>query len=330
MAFMRALVVAAMTLVTAAWSGAVLAGPLDAVVAVRAEIPTDARTAGVLGTERRGSGIVIDDDGLVVTIGYLILEANQVEIELSDSRVLPAGGVGLRLRYRVRFAAASDQSADRADRSGRFRGASGEVASPGGQRRCRGARDAGLRRIAPGFRRLLGVSAARRDLHHAALSQLWRCRVDRTRDGRLLGIGSLLVGDAIEENNLPGNMFVPIEALKPIMDELLTHGRAQGPTRPWLGIYGAETRRHVYVNRVAPEGPAAAAGLLEDDLIVAVQGRTVGSLDEFYRAVWSLGDAGVEVPLTILRDGALVTLPISSGDRYDYLKLPPESLSLAP
>ena len=138
-----------------------------------------------------------------------------------------------------------------------------------------------------------------------------------------MGIGSLFVGDALEEANLPGNMFVPIDALKPILAELLTHGRAQGPVRPWLGIYGSEQRQRVFVNRVAPDGPAAAAGVLVDDLIVAVKDQPVQSLDDFYRAIWALGEAGIEVPLTVLRGAALVTLQVRSGDRYDYLKLHP-------
>ena len=114
-----------------------------------------------------------------------------------------------------------------------------------------------------------------------------------------------------------------IDALKPILAELIAHGRAQGPTRPWLGVYAEELRGRLFVNRVAPEGPAAAAGLARDDVILAVKGAPVHGLGDFYRKVWALGDAGVSVPLTVLGSRGVVELAIPSGDRYDYLKLNP-------
>ncbi|MEM7222178.1 MAG: S1C family serine protease [Pseudomonadota bacterium] len=320
MTFRKALLALCLIVLLAPWPG--WAAPLDAIVAVRAEIPGDARTAGVLGVERRGSGVIIDDDGLVVTIGYLILEADQVEIELSDKRVLPAEvlaydydtGFGL-LRPQVNPGIAPlalGDSTGLADQT-QVLVVSADKAEPAMPAYVVSRRDfAGYWEYllpdaiftAPPYRNYGGAGLI-------------------GRGGELLGIGSLFVGDAIADSTLPGNMFVPIEALKPILAELVDHGRAQGPVRPWLGIYGAEERSRVFVNRVAPEGPAAAAGLLVDDLIVAVEDQPVGTLDDFYRAVWSLGEAGVTVPLTLLRGADLVTVEIRSGDRYDYLKLHP-------
>ena len=299
-----------------------LAGPLDAIVGVRAEIPSDARTAEVLGVERRGSGVIIGEDGLVVTIGYLILEADQVEIELGDKRVLPAEilaydydtGFGL-LRPQINPGIAPialGDSSSLADKDQVL------VAGFDAEEPVMPAYVVSRRDFAGYWEYLLPeaifTSPPYRNYGGAGLLG---------RGGELLGIGSLLVGDAVADTNLPGNMFVPIEALKPILAELLAHGRAQGPVRPWLGIYGAEQYQRVFVSRVAPEGPAAAAGVLVNDLIVAVEDEPVRSLDDFYRAVWALGEAGVEVPLTVLRGADLVTLGVRSGDRYDYLKLHP-------
>ena len=120
---------------------------------------------------------------------------------------------------------------------------------------------------------------------------------------------------------MPGNMFVPIDALRPILAELLERGRASKPARPWLGVYAEELRGRVIVNRVASYGPAAAAGVETDDIILAVKGAPVSSLADFYRQMWRLGDAGVEVPLTVLRGAGLTEITVTSGDRYDYLRL---------
>ena len=320
MRFKKAILALCLMLLLAPWPS--LAAPLDAIVGVRAEIPSDARTAGVLGTERQGSGVIIGADGLVVTIGYLILEAEQVEIELSDKRVLPAEvlaydydtGFGL-LRPQVNPGIAPLALGD-------SRGLTDKdqvlIAGFDRQEPAMPAYVVSRRDFAGYWEYLLPdaifTSPPYRNYGGAGLIG---------RGGQLLGIGSLFVGDALEDANLPGNMFVPIEELKPILSELIAHGRAQGPVRPWLGIYGAVQRQRVFVNRVAPDGPAAAAGVLVDDLIVAVEGRPVQSLDDFYRAIWALGEAGVEVPLTVQRGASLVTLQVRSGDRYDYLKLHP-------
>ncbi|MCH6587472.1 MAG: serine protease, partial [Proteobacteria bacterium] len=142
------------------------------------------------------------------------------------------------------------------------------------------------------------------------------------RDGRLLGIGSLIVGDAAgPERPLPGNMFVPIDALEPIFEELLENGRSRAPPRPWLGLYSEDLRGRVFVNRVAPGGPAARAGIAAHDIIVAVGGEPVRDMADFYRKLWALGPAGVAVPLTVLTAEGIKETTIESADRYDFLKL---------
>ena len=302
---------------------AALAGPLDSVVGVRAEVPADARTAGVLGTEREGSGVVIDDSGLVLTIGYLIMESTSAEIVLGDDRTVPAdvvaydydSGFGL-LRpispIQIDPILLGD-SKPLTERSQVL------VASFGGSDAAIPAYVVSRRDFAGYWEYLLPnaifTAPPHRRFGGAALIG---------PDGRLLGIGSLLVGDAGDaEEPLPGNMFVPIDALKPIMADLLTLGRAGAPARPWLGLYSEEHRGRVFVNRVAPEGPAAAAGIAMDDLIVEVAGRPVEGLADFYRKIWAIGEAGVDIPLTVLTGAGLKSVSVRSGDRYDYLKLDP-------
>ncbi len=299
------------------------ADPLDAVVGVRAVIPKDAHTAEVLGTERAGSGVVIAADGLVLTIGYLILEAISAEIVLPDERVVPAEvvaydyatGFGL-LRALSPLAAAPielGRSAGLTERDEVL------VAGFGGPQPVIGAVVVSRRDFAGYWEYLLPDAIFTTPPHRAFGGSALI-----GRDGRLLGIGSLIVGDAAEPDQpLPGNMFVPIDALKPILDDLLAHGRSRIPPRPWLGLYSEDLRGRVFVNRVAPDGPAARAGIAEHDIIVAVNGEPVRGIADFYRKLWALGRAGVEVPLTLLTAEGIAQVAVQSADRYDYLKIKP-------
>jgi len=297
------------------------ANPLEAVVGVRATVPSDARTADTLGTERQGSGVVIDDDGLVLTIGYLIMESDTVELSLADGRTIPAevaaydydSGFGL-LRPLARLGTAPavlGESGTLEERTPVL------VASFGGGAATTAAFVVSRREFAGYWEYLLDDAIFTTPPHSefggAALFD---------RHGTLLGIGSLIVGDAAGGSDpLPGNMFVPIDILKPILSDLVAHGRAAAPSRPWLGVYTEEHRGRLFVRRVAPEGPAARAGLAENDLIVAVAGAAVGGQADFYRKLWALGEAGIAVPLTLLRQGGLTEITVTSGNRYNYLKL---------
>ncbi len=313
----------ALAVVAAAAPGAAAAraGPLDAVVGVRCEIAPDAFTAGVLGTEREGSGVVIGEDGLVLTIGYLILEAMSAEIVLSGERVVPAEvvaydyatGFGL-LRALEPLGLAPlelGRSADLVARSEVL------VAGADGPQAVVGAVVVSRRDFAGYWEYLLPDAIFTAPPHHA-----FGGAALIGRDGRLLGIGSLVVGDAAGPGTrMPGNMFVPIDALKPILQDLITHGRSRAPPRPWLGLYSEDLRGRVFVNRVAPNGPAARAGIAADDIIVAIKGQPVRDMADFYRKLWALGPAGIEVPLTVLTAEGLTEVTVRSADRYDFLKL---------
>jgi S1-C subfamily serine protease len=299
------------------------AGPLESVVGVEARVPSDARTASSLGTRREGSGVVIDDKGLVLTIGYLILEAESTEIVLPGDRRIPAemvaydyeSGFGL-LRALGRLdldpVELGDSSALAAD-------SQTLVASFGYAQDLTPALVTSRRDFAGYWEYLLPDAIFTAPPHQgfggAALLG---------PDGRLLGIGSLFVGDAAAENQpLPGNMFVPIDALKPIMADLLSHGRRSGPGHPWLGVVTQELRGRLFVDRISPQGPAAAGGLAVGDIIVSVGDAPVADMADFYRKIWALGEPGVRVPLTVLKADGLSQVEVKSGDRYDYLKLKP-------
>jgi S1-C subfamily serine protease len=306
---------------TGSGEGQTRANPLNAVVGVRAMVPASARSAQTLGSEREGGGVVIGPDGLVLTIGYLIMEAAQTEIVEQNGRVVPAdivaydydSGFGL-LRPLARLASPPIELGDSTELSESTRVL---VAGPDGPSP---ARVVSRREFAGYWEYLLPdaifTSPPYRSFGGAALIGA---------DGKLLGIGSLIVADAGGPGQqLPGNMFVPISALAPIIDDLLRDGRAAKPARPWLGLYTQELRGHVFINRVAPGGPADTAGVTANAIVTAVGGKSVSNLSEFYRAIWALGDAGVEVPLTLLSSGQTSReVVVTSGDRYDYLQLNP-------
>jgi S1-C subfamily serine protease len=139
--------------------------------------------------------------------------------------------------------------------------------------------------------------------------------------GELLGIGSLVVGDAGGQGTQsPGNMFVPIDLLKPIFEDLVAKGRAAGPLRPWLGLNAEEMRGRLFVARVSPEGPAERAGLKSGDIVIGVGADEVTSLAELYRKVWARGEAGVEVPLRVLQGMQLKEITVRSIDRVQYFR----------
>ena len=143
------------------------------------------------------------------------------------------------------------------------------------------------------------------------------------RDGRLGGVGSLMVNNAADDDrSLPGNMFVPIDALADVVEDLLSHGRPRRPQRPWLGLFVAENLGRLIVSHVAPEGPSEAAGINVGDIMLSVGGQPMVSLADFLRNVFALGEAGVEVPLTLLSGTTLREVRVRSVGRLDYLRTP--------
>ncbi|MGI9336220.1 MAG: S1C family serine protease [Gammaproteobacteria bacterium] len=313
--------------VAAAWpqESALDAGAqaLSAVVGIRAKVPETARTVSVLGTERAGSGVLIDGEGLVLTIGYLILEAAEVNIVTEGNRTVPAQvlaydhdtGFGL-----VRALAPLGVKPMKLGRSASLKPMDKVlVSSYGGPAATRAAVLVSRRDFAGWWEYLLEDALFTSPPH-----PMYGGAALIGSEGELLGIGSLMVGDASDDTpSVPGNMFVPIDELGPRMGALLADGRSYENARPWLGLYTQEALGHLIVSRVAADGPAERAGLEQGDLIVGVDGRPVATMAEFYRKVWSQGEPGVTVRLDVLKDTTVVQIDIVSGDRYDWLHLDP-------
>jgi S1-C subfamily serine protease len=293
---------------------------LSAVVELSAHVPPEARTARSLGLERNGNGVVIDHDGLILTIGYLILEAMSVTVTRPDGQVVLAQvvaydhdtGFGL-----VRARQPLDIEPLRLGRSQELEaGDPVLVVGHGGATAVKAARVASRRPFAGYWEYLL-----ERAIFTTPPHLNWGGAALVGAEGQLLGIGSLLVNDARPgQPPLPGNMFVPIDLLRPIFGELLASGRSSAPPRPWLGVITVANEGRIAIARISPEGPAASAGVHPGDVVLAVAGRPVSTLSQLFRTLWGLGRSGVEVPLTLLRGREVLDLVVVSGDRRDYLK----------
>jgi len=299
-----------------------LQSALDAVVLLRAEIPEDAFTAGILGTERMGNGIVIRDDGLVLTIGYLITEAESIWLTANDGTivaghplaydavtgfglVLPLGRLGAPVLERGSAAVVGP-------------GEDVIVVGEGGRAHALKAEVVAKREFAGYWEYVLDEA-----LFTAPAHPQWAGAALLGDEGKLLGVGSLLVQEAREEGEtLQGNMFVPIDLLEPILEDMLKLSRRSGPSRPWIGVYVTQVRGHMLVNGVAEGGPAARAGVREGDVLLEVAGQRVAGAADLFRKLWRLGAAGVEIPLTLSRKGAPVHVRAHSVDRNDLLKKP--------
>ena len=308
---------------TAAAARAASFDAVEGVVQITAHVPHNARTASTLGTERQGTGVVIDDGGLILTIGYLILEAIEIQVEGVALEPVPAQIVA----YDHETGFGLVRAEHELDLTPIPLGVSADVQPMQPLMVVSNVSEldaAGVyvvdRRDFAGYWEYLLEDAIFTAPPHAQFGGAALIN----RDGRLVGIGSLLVNDAAFRGRpIPGNMFVPIDQLKPIMGDLLSRGRRADPGRPWLGVSLEEQHGRVFVTRVSPEGPAAKAGITPDDVILGIDGVQVHGLMDFYRALWDLGAAGVEVPLDVLQGMDVRRVAIRSGDRYRYLRLNP-------
>jgi S1-C subfamily serine protease len=299
---------------------------LSAVIGLRAEVPESAHSAEGLGTQRAGSGVVIDSRGLVLTIGYLVLEARRVylapqpgegpEIAATVLAYDHSTGFGL-----VRASAPLDVTPiPLGDSDAVAVGTPLIVASYGGPDAARPSLLVDRREFAGYWEYLLENALFASPPH-----PLFGGAALIAPDGTLVGIGSLIVDDARRgDEAVVGNMFVPINQLKPILGELLTTGRGPGPPRPWLGMHSEEVQGRLFVRRVTEDGPAARAGLVAGTIVTAVNGNAVTTLSALYRTLWAAGGPGTRIRLTVLdADGTLAERVVTAGDRYEYMVPPP-------
>jgi S1-C subfamily serine protease len=295
---------------------------LSCVVSLRATVPADAYTAETLGTDRAGNGVIIRGNGLILTIGYLITEANTIWLTLADGRLVPGHVLGydqetgfglVQALAKLDVPALSFGSSARISASERV-----VVAGAGGRHHSVAARVVAKQEFAGYWEYVLDEA-----IFTAPAHPNWGGTALIGPGGDLLGVGSLQLQHAADKSSVQDiNMIVPIDLLKPIFDDLLKFGRRNSPPRPWLGFYATEVENRLVIVGLADRGPAKRADLRTGDILLEVAGNEVSNLAGLFRRIWAQGNAGVDVPLTIYRDGETMEVRVKSGERDRYLKGP--------
>ena len=299
---------------------------LKAIVKIRSSVPKEAQTASTLGTEREGNGVIIDSKGHILTVGYLIVEAETIEVVGPEDKPVKGTFVGydhntgfglLRIEKPL-----SVPPMKLGQSSTVKEGDPVIVAGYGGKDSVQAAQVISRKEFAGYWEYLLEDAIytfpAYPNFGGAALIG---------RKGELLGIGSLFTQVSIQGlGSISCNIFVPIDLLSPILNDLITKGRSSKPPKPWLGINVEESHGRLFVTQITSGGPAEKSGLQRGDLILAVKGNPVNGLADFYRKVWALGNAGVEIPLSILQGTRLRDITVHSSDRYKFLLEKPKKI----
>jgi S1-C subfamily serine protease len=287
------------------------------VVKVQAQAVKDARSLNTLGSQREGTGVVVDSNGLVLTIGYLIVEAENVQLSTADGKVFPATVVGYDNRTGLGVVRSLTPLPVKPVDFG--------VSATAAEREL--VLIVGFDGVAPAYivskRPFVGYWEYLLDeaIYTAPATVNWQGAALLDRQGKLLGIGSLAVGDSMgAQTQVPGNMFLPIDLLKPVVGELVAKGHVDAKPRPWLGVNTQDVQGHLIVTRVSPDSPAEAAGLTRGDLIVGIAGQPVQGQADFYMRLWARGDAGVEVPLDVLKGIKIEQYTVKSMAREQYYR----------
>jgi S1-C subfamily serine protease len=293
---------------------------LKAIIKIHSIFPENARSASLLGTEREGNGVVIDSNGHILTIGYLVTGAKSIEVFVKEDQPIKATFVGYDYHTGFGIIKANKPLNITPMQLGRSsevtEGDPVLVVSHGGSDAVQGVRVVSRGEFA-GYWEYILEDAIYTAPPHAKFGGAALVG----RDGRLLGIGSIYTQLIIPDVGLvPCNMSVPIDRLKPILADLISSGRSPEPPRPWLGVHAEEAYGRVIVLRTTAGSPAEKAGLQPTDVILTVNKHTVNGLADFYRKVWDLGKPGVKVPLSILQGNKVRNLTVHSGDRYQFLK----------
>ncbi len=290
------------------------------VVKIRSKAVANARTSATLGQQREGTGVVVDSKGLVMTIGYLIIEAENVELSTSDGKVFPATVIG--------YDNATGLGLLKALTPLPIKPVDFGLSSSAAEREM--VLIVGFDGVAPAYivskRPFIGYWEYLLDeaIYTAPATVNWQGAALLNREGKLLGIGSLVVGDAMgTRTNMPGNMFVPIDVLKPVLGDFIANGRSTAKPRPWLGINTREVQGNLIVTRVSPEGPADDAGVKAGDIIVGIGGQQLKGQADFYIRLWGSGEAGIEIALDVLKGNRVEKYTVKSINRERYFRPKP-------
>ncbi|MDC3234646.1 S1C family serine protease, partial [Candidatus Puniceispirillum sp.] len=292
----------------------------ESIVSVRSIIPPEARTAASLGVKREGNGVAIDENH-ILTIGYIVIESESIEIGLSDGRRLPAklvgydhtSGFGI-----IKSVIPLSMPPLQLGNSDTINSEQDLLILPSPNRGAGSIVRSVSRRSFTGWWEYFVESP----IYTTPPNRLWAGAPILNGNGEILGIGSLFVSESVPGIYSPGNMSVPINLLKPILGDLISSGRRKSKIRPYLGILSDDSNDQIIVTQLSKGGPASQAGIKPQDIIVTINGATISNLKSFYEEVWRSGEAGVIIELSVLRSGSLMNFKVKTVDRLDYFFKP--------
>jgi serine protease Do len=292
----------------------------ESIVSVRSIVPSEARTAASLGVEREGNGVAIDEKH-ILTIGYIVIESESIEIGLPDGRRLPAKLVGydhttgfgiIKSIVPLKMPSLKLGDSDNIDSEQDL------LILPSPNRGAGSIVRSVSRRPFTGWWEYF----VENPIYTTPSNGLWAGAPILNNNGEILGIGSLFVSESVPGIFSPGNMSVPINLLKPILEDLISSGRRKSKIQPYLGISSDDSNDQIIVTRISDGGPAFQAGIRPQDIIVTINGSQVSNLKSFYEKVWKSGEAGITIELSVLRRGTIMNFSVKTVDRLDYFFTP--------
>ena len=290
------------------------------IVSVRSTVPAEARTASSLGVRREGNGVAINENH-ILTIGYIVIESESIEIGLSDGRRLPAklvgydhtSGFGI-----IKSVIPLKMPHLQLGNSDNINSEQDLLILPSPNRGAGSIVRSVSRRPFTGWWEYF----VENPIYTTPANGLWAGAPILTENGEIVGIGSLFVSESVPGVPSPGNMSVPINLLKPILEDLISSGRRKSKVQPYLGISSDDSNDQVIVTRVSDAGPAFQAGIKPQDVIMAINGSQVSNLKSFYQKLWKSGEAGITIELSVLRKGTIMNFKVKTVDRLDYFFKP--------
>jgi S1-C subfamily serine protease len=289
----------------------------ECVVNIQTTVARDHRSVPILGTERMGSGVVVDPAGLILTVNYVVMGGQTVQVSFLRGRRVRAEivaqdfeiGLALLRIKRQGLTAATLRVEGELER--------GEpvvaVASTGAQER----------RVAGGLVTYLGEFEAHWEylLERGIVSNAANPGFGGgglfTLTARLAGIVSLNLNELIRNS-----LSIPVEHYREHERELLRYGRVVSrPRRAWLGVFAHVVEEGIVVAAVVPEGPGDRGGLREGDLIVSLNAEKLESRRDLYVSLWRHGP-GEPLTFEVMRDSSLRRVLVTSGDRAEFFRQP--------
>jgi S1-C subfamily serine protease len=288
---------------------------LSSVVHIHTEVPSAHPSTRILGDERMGTGTVVDPSGLILTVNYVVMGGETIQVTLARGRALRAEIVAQDFEVGLALLRVKRQGLPAAPVT------ASESLTRGDPVFALGSTGPRERRVAGGLVTYLGEFEA-----------YWEYLLDRgivssaanpgfgggplfTLSGKMVGVVSLNLNEIARSS-----LAIPVECYLRNQEEFVRFGRVVSrPQRAWLGVFAHVLEEGVVVAGLVPNGPGARSGIQEGDLIVSLDAREVPTRKDLYLSLWRHAP-GEKMTLEVMRDNQVRRLSVTAGDRADFYK----------